>query len=840
MKKLYLIILGLAIQFTVFAQCATGFTEFKLNWDYLDFMTYGATYSPYISLADAQTQYFAFGKQKVKITNNYAADKMGGELTENNSVEGADVKFIGNGIVRFDFDNPVSNVKFTIADIDRSQVVRVTALNIMASQNINMTRSAGGASILSITNNNTATATATASGTNVANNSNLGSVDIVISSAITSFTITVSNTSTNGQEDGSFYISDVSACTAGTFATDYYNISKPFTNQPAYIIAVRNDSFYYVDIANGKSKYLFADYGHNRINSTAYDPYRHMVYYTYSLSGPNGTVNANSFTLRRYDYEMDTLGIIVDDVRTLGVAVFSQGVESGGAAYYDGALYLGIEGVNSGSVSESIIWRINFDAQFKPIFPAVQVFGIPTNNHDWSDFGINNGVLYDFDGKSSNLDFFHKNLLTGTTINYAPTNGLTPRQTGVDWTGKLYNVGSANAISAATIVPYNNNGSVDNSKLYDISFNGSLPVGSWGDAAEAFKPKTDFGDAPASYDPISGDPATHEVVSDLYLGETVGIEFSKKTSTDATGDGPEEDGIGPIQTIKTGISNHLLNVKVFNNTGANATLAGWIDKNNDGVFTAGEGVVVTVPSSPTQQIIPLTWVNINIGLPIGTKTFLRLRLTSAVNNLTTAKPTGYMPDGEVEDYVIIVTIVLPDQKLNLTATKIIDQKVNLVWKTAEEADFKLYQIQKSKDALQWNNFYQTSPHGFNNIATYSHIDNEPFSPINYYRVQVQKQSGEQLYSNVVKIDNSVQSSMQITPNPASKDARLLVNTATATKGQLTIIDYTGKVVYTASVQLNARNTVLQLPIIQTFSNGVYRIRLTTNHETLVTTMIKVP
>lgn len=99
------------------------------------------------------------------------------------------------------------------------------------------------------------------------------------------------------------------------------------------MLTVKDDSVFYVNVANGVARFLFLDNGNNNINSMAYDPYRHMVYYTYSLSGPGGTINPNQRTLRRYDYDMDTLGIVENDVRNLDIPLFDQGVESGSAAF---------------------------------------------------------------------------------------------------------------------------------------------------------------------------------------------------------------------------------------------------------------------------------------------------------------------------------------------------------------------------------------------------------------------------------------------------------------------------------------------------------------------------
>ncbi len=91
----------------------------------------------------------------------------------------------------------------------------------------------------------------------------------------------------------------------------------------------------------------------------------------------------------------------MNDITTLGIPVFNLGIESAGAAFYDGALYLGIEGGHhdaSGTANdrtrETIIWRIDFDASLNPV-NAYQVYGtnayspadpINTSIHDWGDF----------------------------------------------------------------------------------------------------------------------------------------------------------------------------------------------------------------------------------------------------------------------------------------------------------------------------------------------------------------------------------------------------------------------------------------------------------------------
>lgn len=94
---------------------------------------------------------------------------------------------------------------------------------------------------------------------------------------------------------------------------------------------------------------------------------------------------------------------------------------------------------------------------------------------------------------------------------------------------------------------------------------------------------------------------------------------------------------------------------MFNNTGANATLCAWADFNNNGIFETGEGITQTIASSTTTQTVSLYWTGITDILPDNTYTYLRIRISSAINGMTAANATGYFSDGEVEDHRILVT-----------------------------------------------------------------------------------------------------------------------------------------------------------------------------------------
>lgn len=843
-----------ALLFLVFASlnagaqaCGVGYTRDTLNWDYLDFLpNTGTSYTSFINLAKSQTQWFTFGTQAVKVTHNYSGANDPGEdgtnTAESNSFgNGDDVHFIGNGAVTFTFNAAVLSAKFSIYDIDRSQKVTITASNGATPVLITTLAKVSG-SVLTIAGSGTASASATASNTSVANTSTDGTANVTITGPLTSMTITVTNTGTASGEDGSFWISDLSACSSGTMTTNYYNVSKPYTGMPTYVLAVEDDSVFYINVANGKAKFLFTDPGWTNMNSMAYDPVRHMVYYTYSLTSSAQT----DLTLRRYDYEKDTLGVVHSNVNNLGVPTYEAGVESGAAAFYNGSLYLGIEGYapsGSNSGRESAVWKMDFNASYAPTGVYAQVYATPGDDgagsilHDWADFGINDGTLYDFDGASGNTDFYHKDMLTGSTVHYTPSpSTLIPRQVAVDWTGKLYNIGSPNSVSSGTIEPYNNNGTINSAQQYTITYNGVDLIGSWGDAAEAFLPKTDFGDAPASYDPSGSDPALHEVTTKLRLGNNVDIEFAKKTSANASGDLYDDGIIGSPTVITHGTWNVLQAVKVYNNTGANATLIGWIDANADGVFQASEGVSATVSSSASIQTINLYWANLNTTALNGTTTFMRLRVTSASYGMTTSKPNGYYEDGEVEDYQISVLAVLAAGDVTFTAQKASSTSAKLSWHVGNQINYSKYELQRSADGQKWEPIYLVNASG-SLEGNFYFTDRQPHSPASYYRVEIYTTQGGVVYTETKKLDFNSYSTISVSPNPARSNVTVRVNSTVSGLADLEFIDYTGKLVYSTALTVTKGTNEIPLTIVSRLNSGMYKVKVIINGEILYTTLM---
>ena len=119
----------------------------------------------------------------------------------------------------------------------------------------------------------------------------------------------------------------------------------------------------------------------------------------------------------------------------------------------------------------------------------------------------------------------------------------------------------------------------------------------------------------------------------------------------------DEDGVlSPLDLQATVGTQPKVTLLATNNTGSGATLYGWIDYNQDGVFdNSTERAQVPVPDGTSSGRFALTFPEVP-GASAGT-TYARFRLSTDV---AAANSTGAALDGEVEDYQFTLTLPTSD------------------------------------------------------------------------------------------------------------------------------------------------------------------------------------
>lgn len=880
MKKLYTLFIALAIFFLLpadkaSAQCPGGYTQAELNWDNLDYYWNSGGVGPYQSyITDAmeQSQRFAIGKTWLTIaTSSNALVNPGSGISAENTTHtgdlanytGADVQYnpSANGqTITITFNAAVSGPNFTLYDIDANAVITVTANNNLG---VPTAVNAVGGSILTIGVLPLAR-TITANGTALANNSNNGSATVTVPGLVNSITITVTTVGT----DAVFWLSDINACVSGTFPTNWHqgaNI-RPFVgptqNQAEYfLVTPDNNSCYYVDPTTAVARELFNDPARDFINSFAYDPYNRFLYYITE----NIAVNANNRELKRYSYDTETSSVVIADMQTtLGIPTFEYGIESAGAAFYDGALYFGVEGgkynpsgTSNDRTRETIVWRIDFDGSNNPV-SAYQVFAqdhyLNASNtaiHDWGDFIMKNGVLYNFNtarnscGGSctdySQSKYQHYDLMTGQMLAVYNNPGTTiwNGQAAMTWSESLYYFRS-NGSGISGIGTYNEagvNGAITNITVAS----GPAWPGNAGDASDPFRPKCDFGDAPATYDPYvtpaTQSPAVHERTDSIRLGATWDLEYWKRgtTGTDDTDDGIPSPAILPPGAG----SSYVVQVSAYNNSGTNATMIAWLDYNGNGTFDAAEAITpITVPSSASAQNFWLYWASSPNTFANGTYTYLRVRITSASAGMTSSHATGFFTNGEVEDYRILVdNFPLATHLLNFDAVTE-SKKVKLNWSATEDAGTLGYEIERSNDNISWNKIETVHANGTSGTFSYETFDASPLKGVSYYRLRLIESSGMNRFSPVKKITiKDLESVLTIAPNPVRDNLTIRYESIETGDMEISILDMQGRRMFYVKQRIVSGLNNISFPLPETMGNGTYVARVAIGSEVVYKKLI---
>ncbi len=835
-KNILLLVFFIGGTTSAYPQCIAGSNTANLNWDNMDYLVTTGNYAGYVTAAMSRTQAFAIGVNRVVVVYPATITTTGENTTHTGEAgsfgTGADVQYSGNGNITFTFDDEVNNFQFSLYDIDNSQRVNVTAVNtILTPLNIVMTRPATGNVV--ITGSGTTNAQGQAPALAAANNSVVATINVAILGPVKTVTVAISGTA------GDFWLSDFTACVVGTFPNNYFIASRPFTGQPTYIIGTSDtNTVSLINTATGQARMIFQDVSSPRyINGIGYDHLQHDLYYVIDFTATPATNKA----IKRYNFDTQSMGVIVPNVNVLGIPTFSRGVESAGCAFYDNDLYFGVEGNltpgNNGG-RETIIWRIEFDVPGGNAIKACQVYATPSDNgagtslHDWNDFTIADGLLVDFAGSpnAAARRFTHFDLQTQNIVQNYYTGGLTPRQAGITWNNTRYWVYDSIAV-------YNMNGTIG--PRTRITGPTVLDwTGFCGDAT-GFRPKSDFGDAPASYDPDPLSPALHEKDTALFIGLNFATgwdeEFNKFTSADATGDGADDnDGLNYTPIFNPATGNYLAYVRVYNNTGSNARLIAWLDFNANGVYDAIEAITpITVSSSSSVQGFFLFWPSAPTPLTNGSFTFLRIRLTSAANGMTTANPTGYYRNGEVEDYRVPVdNFPLSAQLLSFTATTVNDAAVRLNWKTTNEQNVAGFGIERSTNGMNWSNIGFVAALGNNGqgeINPYVFDDIQPCRGRSFYRLKISNLNpSEDKYSAIkaVYLGNTGQPDVLIAPNPARENLSVFIQSGSATgNAQVQITDMAGKMMYSRNqILLEGMNNIV-LNILSNWPAGNYNFIL---------------
>ncbi len=800
------------------AQCGAGYTNVATNWDW-----------QYFDTLPASNFRFTLGKTSMDYKWTGTTNTFQGTTTQNNHTAesgsygiGNDLKFMKSHNVTdtLVFQDSITNLQFSIYDLDNSQGLNVTATNgAGVAQNITMTKVSG--TIITITGSGTTSATATTTNTNAANNATTGTVNISIPTGVTKVILKYTKT-TLGSTADTIFVSDISACafnSLNSWSVNYQTASTPEAGQPTYTLGVYNNNIYVIDITNKTASILYTDASLTSINSLAYDPIRQIIYYTSNVR----TITNKS--VYKYDIKTNTKSTWISDITTYGVqlrTVTGSGLGSAGACYYDEALYLATDG-NITVGDAATIWRIDVNPSTGNPVRASRLMSrnalpnISTRLFDWSDFVIKNGVVYCFNQSSpspTKLGAYHFGLNAQDTLR-GYTTGIRV-QAAMDYANNIYHLGNYGLLER-----YNEDGTFTSLGSYTRAFTADSLVT---DGSESFKYPYDFGKDSANYGVAFN---KYNPAGNLKLGSIINYGPTN-TLDNSTSD---NDGVSSFPELRTSNASYSVDVAVTNTTGATAYLYAYLDFNGDGDFNdPGEtSVQVAIPNGATSATV--TWTGLVANGFVGSSE-IRFRLAPTPGEA--GSPAGYASNGETEDYGITIgASTLPVELIKFSGTKLADNTVQLDWSTASESGNAYFEIQRSSDFKNFEAIGQVDGNGNSRIMrTYTFIDKDPQPGNNYYRLNQVDYDSKSKLTNVINIkieenQNEIQKEIQLTvyPNPSKGAATLNFNQENgAATYDYSIYSLSGQVMYQEQIAVEEGQHALQIDA-QNYPAGPYIVML---------------
>ena len=175
-----------------------------------------------------------------------------------------------------------------------------------------------------------------------------------------------------------------------------------------------------------------------------------------------------------------------------------------------------------------------------------------------------------------------------------------------------------------------------------------------------------------------------------------------------------------------------------------------------------------------------------------------------------------------------VCMVLNVNILNLTAGKI-NKGAILNWDATNNNEAAGYEIEYSMDNRNFSKLASVAASGDADLAKYSF--SYPFDVTNaaviYYRIKIIGKNGKAKYSNtaILRVSTSGNPNARIFPNPTHGELWLSINSAVTESAKIYVLDATGKVVWTARINITKGESLIKMPSLTGKHQGIYLVKI---------------
>ncbi len=181
---------------------------------------------------------------------------------------------------------------------------------------------------------------------------------------------------------------------------------------------------------------------------------------------------------------------------------------------------------------------------------------------------------------------------------------------------------------------------------------------------------------------------------------------------------------------------------------------------------------------------------------------------------------------------------LPGIITDISATKI-HRKVQVDFNVVHEKDVKIYELQRSKNGIDFTHLSNIAAKGNAEAQSYQYIDDRPFVGKNYYRVKVISNTNMNLLSKIAMVEmEEANGAISIYPNPIVGKS-FMVNLKDLNDGMydVQLINSLGVIVEKHAVKHNGINNNYQITLNSIIPSGTYIVRVVNESNRLTQKII---
>ena len=142
-------------------------------------------------------------------------------------------------------------------------------------------------------------------------------------------------------------------------------------------------------------------------------------------------------------------------------------------------------------------------------------------------------------------------------------------------------------------------------------------------------------------------------------------------------------------------------------------------------------------------------------------------------------------------YTVSYSGTLPVKLISFAAVRN-NKSVQLNWSTSSEQQLSRYVIQRSKNAIDWENIGTVQPSGNATGAVYRFTDFQPLDGTSFYRLRIEDIDGSTDLSGVQVVNFKATIGLKLLPVPATN--QLSVTASGMSKAEIKVVDANGQVV----------------------------------------------